>query len=195
MLSAERFRHLYLKLPRYESREIIPALELLRISGQGNWRRTYIEKNGNDLVAYLLDAENRVLQMIDLPAGALAQMDRQETVRAESLEDMPRFKNRTYSAKRFFDALADFPADIRRNIILKPEVLLEPSGQIVRVGISDEAVSGYIELGVEYLTGTSRQVVLTQGQEWAVWRLRSHIEGKSSAADPVAEYLEEQSPR
>jgi hypothetical protein len=74
-------------------------------------------------------------------------------------------------------------------------VLLKPSGQIVRIGISDEAVSGYIQLGVEYLAGTRRQVVLTAGHEWAVWRLRSSIEGKSQAAASVDKYKEDPSPR
>ncbi len=195
MLSAERFRQLYLKLPRDESREIMPALELLGISGRGGWQRTYLEKNGDKLIAYLLDAQNRVLREIDLPTGVLLRPDHQNEVEAETLEDIPSFKNRIYPAQRFFEALAAVPDDIRRNIILNPELLLKPSGQMVRVGISDEAVSGYIQLGVEYLSGTGRQVILTAGHEWAVWRLRSFIEGKDAAVAPVVKYLEEHSPR
>ena len=58
-----------------------------------------------------------------------------------------------------------------------PEKLLEAAGQIVRVGISDETLSGFIELGFEFFDGTQHRVVLVQGHEWAVWRLRSHLEG------------------
>jgi hypothetical protein len=195
MLSAERFRQLYLKLPREESRKIIPALELLGLSGQGSWRRTYLEKNGDTLIAYLLDGDNRVLRSFDVPATALLRMDVQGEVEAQTLDDLPSFKNRIYPAARFFETLAAFPEDLRRNVILNPEVLLKPSGQIVRIGISDEAVSGYIQLGVEYLTGTRRQVVLTAGHEWAVWRLRSSIEGKGQAAASVDIYKEDHLPR
>jgi hypothetical protein len=195
MLSAERFRQLYLEMPRTASREIISAFDLLKITGQGNWRRTYFEKNGGDLVAYLLDAENRVLREIDVPSNVLLQMGRKDSVKAETLEDLPNYKNRIYPAERFFEALASFPEEIRRNMILNPEALLKPSGQILRVGISDEAVSGYIELGFEFVNGSRRQVTLAQGQEWAVWRLRSYIEGKDSTAGPIIKYLEDQTPR
>jgi hypothetical protein len=62
-------------------------------------------------------------------------------------------------------------------MVPQPETLLEVPGQIVRVGISDETQSGFIELGFEFLNGTQRRVVLVQGHEWAVWRLRSNLEG------------------
>lgn len=195
MLSSERFRRLYLQLPREVSHGIIPALELLKFSGQGNWRRTYLEKNGDALVAYLLDADNRVLQMVNVPTSALLRINHQDEVRTQTLEDIPNFRNRIYPADRFFEALATFPDEIRSNIILNPEALLEPAGQIVRVGISDEAVAGYIELGVEYLAGARRQVILAPGQEWAVWRLRSYIEGKDPNTTPIDKYLEEPSHR
>ena len=197
MLSAERFRRLYLEMPRTASQEIISALDLLKIAGQGNWRRTYFEKNGDNLVAYLLDAENRVLREIDVPSNILLQMGREDRVKAETLADLPNYKNRIYPAERFFEALASFPEEIRRNMILNPEALLKPSGRILRVGISDEAVSGYIELGFEYVNGTRRQVTLAQGREWAVWRLRRYIEGKdaTAGAGPINKYLEDQTPR
>jgi hypothetical protein len=195
MLSAERFRQLYLEMLPTVSQEIISTFDLLKIAGQGNWRRTYFEKDGDDLIAYLLDGENRVLREIDIPSNVLPQLGRQDSAAAETLEDLPIFKNRIYPAARFFEALAAFPDEIRRNMILNPAALLIPSGQIMRVGISDEAVSGYIDLGFEFANGTRRQVVLAQGQDWAVWRLRSYIEGKDTAASPITDYLKDQKPR
>ena len=92
------------------------------------------------------------------------------------------FKNRIYPADRFFKALTDFPEDVRRSMLPHPETLLTESGRIVRVGISDETLSGFIELGFEILSGTQRQIVFIRGYEWAVWRLRSHLEEKGPAA-------------
>ncbi len=195
MLSAENFRHLYLKLPREAAREVISAFELLEISAQGNWRRTYFEKSGSDLIVYLLDADNRVLRRIDVPAGGLLQLEREDSLTVEALEDLPNFKNRIYPAERFFEALVSLPEEIRRNVILNPETLLNPSGQIVQVGISDEAVSGYIELGFEFAIGGRRQVILVQGHEWAVWRLRSFLEERGAALHPIKQYLEDRTPR
>jgi hypothetical protein len=195
MLSADNFRKLYLKMPRAEAQELIPAFDLLKIAGEGSWHRTYFEKNGNNLTIYLLNAENRVLRQMDVSAEVVRQLDREDSLKAETLEDLPNFKNRIYSAKNFFNALNAFPEEIRRSMILSPDKLLEFSGQILRVGISDEAVSGYIELGFEFANGALRQVVPAQGQEWAVWQLRSYLEGKDAGKDPIKSYQEKQTPR
>jgi hypothetical protein len=195
MLSAENFRQLYLKLPREAAGEVLSAFELLKISAQGNWRRTYFEKNGRDLTVYLLDAENRVLRRIDVSADGMLQLEREDSLTGETLKDMSNFKNRVYPAERFFKALDSLPEDIRRNVIPDPETLLKPSGQIVMVGISDEAVSGYIELGFEFVLGARHQVILIQGHEWAVWRLRSYLEEKGAGLNPIKAYLEDRTPR
>lgn len=195
MLSAENFRQLYLKLPREAAAEVLPVFELLKISARGNWRRTYFEKNGRDLTVYLLDADNRVLRRIDVSADGMLQLEREDRLRAETLENLANFRNRVYPAERFFKALDALPEEIRRNVILDPETLLKPSGQIVKVGISDEAVSGYIELGFEFALGARHQVILVQGHEWAVWRLRSYLEEKGAGLHPLKAYLEDRTPR
>ncbi len=76
-----------------------------------------------------------------------------------------------------------------------PETLLEVSGQIVRVGISDETLYGFIELGFEILNGTQRRVIIVQGHEWAVWRLRSYLEERDFAAGQTAEPTKEGVPQ
>ena len=190
MLSVDRFRRLYLELPRNAAHEIISAFDLLKIANEGRWRRTYFENSSRGLVVYLLDAENRVLRQIDIPSGLLRQIGREEHAAAETLENLTNFKNRIYSAERFFGALDAFPEEVRRNMLLHPEMLLKQSGQISRVGISDEAVSGFIELGFEIVDGTRRMVVLDQGHEWAIWRLRSYLEGKDSSLRTFNDFLE-----
>lgn len=195
MLSAEHFRELYLKLPREAAGEVLSPFELLKISAQGNWRRTYFEKNGGDLTVYLLDADNRVLRRIDVAADEMLQLEREDSLAGEALENLANFKNRVYPAERFFEALDSLPEEIRRNVILNPESLLKPSGRIVKVGISDEAVSGYIELGFEFALGERHRVILVQGHEWAVWRLRTYLEEKGTAMHPTDAYRKDWSPR
>jgi hypothetical protein len=126
---------------------------------------------------YLLDANNRVLRQLELGSVLLSQLKRGEVALAESLDELLIFKNRIYSADQFFNSLESFPEEVRRSMVPHPETLLEVSGQIVRVGISDETMSGFIELGFEFFHGTEHRVVLVPGHEWAVWRLRSHLEG------------------
>jgi hypothetical protein len=177
MLSADHFRKLYLRLAPSIAHEIISPFELLGIVSDGRWRRTYFEKSGAGLMIYLLDADNRVLQQLELGLVLLSQLKRGEVALAESLDHLAIFENRIYPADRFFNSLESFPEDVRRSMVPQPETLLEVPGQIVRVGISDETQSGFIELGFEFLNGTQRRVVLVQGHEWAVWRLRSNLEG------------------
>jgi hypothetical protein len=177
MLSADHFRKLYLRLAPSIAHEVISPFELLGIVSGGRWRRTYFEKSGAGLMIYLLDANNRVLQQLELGSLLLSQLKRGEVALTESLDQLPIFENRIYPADRFFNSLESFPEDVRRSMVPQPETLLEIPGQIVRVGISDETQSGFIELGFEFSNGAQRRVVLVQGHEWAVWRLRSNLEG------------------
>jgi hypothetical protein len=95
-----------------------------------------------------------------------------------TLEEFPKFANRIYPADAFFSALESLPEDVRRNVIPLPESLLKLPGYIVRVGISDEAVSGNIDVGFEIKAGGDFRLVLLSGREWAVWQIRSILEGK-----------------
>ena len=187
MLSAEHFRKLYLQLAPPFANDIISPFELLGIVSNGRWHRTYFEKSGDGLAIYLLDANNRVLRQLELNAVLLGQLKRGEVASAESLDQLTVFKNRIYSAEQFFNSLEAFPEEVRRSMLPHPETLLEAAGQIVRVGISDETLSGFIELGFEFFDGTQHRVVVVQGHEWAVWRLRSRLEGtdRDNAASQV----------
>ena len=177
MLSADHFRKLYLQLAPSIAYDIISPFELLGLVSNGRWRRTYFEKSLTGLTIYLLDANNRVLRQLELDSVLLSQLKRGEVALAESLDQLPIFKNRIYPADQFFNSLESFPEEVRRGMVPHPETLLEIPGKIVRVGISDETLSGFIELAFEFFDGTQHRVVLVQGHEWAVWRLRSHLEG------------------
>ena len=193
MLSADHFRKLYSRLSPSIADDIISPFEFLGLISNGRWRRTYFEKSVTGLMIYLLDADNRVLRQLELDSVLLSQLKRGEVALAESLDELPIFKNRIYPAEQFFDSLESFPEEVRRSMVPNPETLLEAPGKIVRVGISDETLSGFIELGFEFFDGAQHQVVLVQGHEWAVWRLRSHLEGTD--ADKDAGQTDEQTER
>jgi hypothetical protein len=191
MLSPDHFKQLYLTLPVEIAREIATPLELLALFSQAAWERTYFEKNDNQLTVYLLDAENRVLKQMVITGDLLLYTDRKHVFTAASLSDLPRFENRIYPGDQFFKTLANLPADIRKAVLPHPEKLLALPGQIRQVGISDEAVSGYIELGFQIDAGTHQEIVRFQGQEWAVWHLRAALEGKPRAAETLSDFFRE----
>ena len=189
MLSPDQFKRLYLKLPVEIAREIASPFELLSLFSQTAWDRTYFEKSDGELNIYLLDAENRVLKQMVITPELLLTMDRQNVFTAATLSDLPQFENRIYPGDRFFTILADLPADIRKGVLPNPERLLAQPGQIRRVGISDEATSGFIELGFEINDGTRQEVVRYQGQEWAVWHIRSILEGKPRTTGSLSDFF------
>ncbi len=176
MLSSEDFRKIYLMLPQAIAHKIASPFKMLRLFSDGSWVRTYLKKSGGGMKIYLLDAKNRVLKELVIPSDLIQYIQRVEMALTGTLDDLPNFENRIYSVDRFFAALEYLPQEDRSNIVSQPEMLLSMSGHIVRVGISDEAVSGFIELGFEIEDGSKRKVILLQGREWAVWMLRSHLE-------------------
>ena len=178
MVSSEHFRELYLTLPQAIAHEIASPFELLRFFSNGRWIRTYLENEDYGFKIYLLNSENRVLRELRIPSDLLLQIKRVEIALEGTLEDLPTFENRIYPADRFFKAMESLPEGDVRSVISQPERLLSMPGRIVRVGISDEAVSGFIELGFEVEEGTRRKVILLRGREWAVWILRSYLEEK-----------------
>lgn len=182
MLSAEHFRELYQKLPSGIAAEMISPFDLLRLTSEKRWVRAYLEKSAEGLMIYLLEPGNQVLRQLRVTAATLALMTRRGESASQSLEEMAGFQNRIYTADRFFAALAALTEEERRGLIAQPERLLEVSETLTRVGISDENLAGFVDLGVEVQAGGRRRVLLFQAQDWAVWRLRALLEGKPSGA-------------
>lgn len=175
MLSSDHFRKLYLSLPQTIAQEIASPFDLLRLFSHGLWVRTYLKNAGAGLKIYLLNKENRVFRELEISYDLLDHIKRFEIALTGTLEDLSNFENRIYPAEHFFAALESMPEGDLRSVVSEPEFLLNMQGHIVRVGISDEAVSGFIELGFEIEYGTQRKVILLQGREWAVWILRSYL--------------------
>jgi hypothetical protein len=182
MLSAEHFREIYQKLPSGIAAEMISPFDLLRLTSEKRWVRAYLEKSSEGLMIYLLEPSNQVLRQLRVTAATLALMTRRGESASQSLEEMAGFQNRIYTADHFFAALAALTEEERRGLIAQPERLLEVSETLTRVGISDENLAGFVDLGVEVQAGGRRRVLLFQAQDWAVWRLRALLEGKPSGA-------------
>jgi len=185
MLSAEHFRELYQKLPQGFTAELLSPFDLLQLVSEGRWSRAYLEKSADGLMVYLLEPNNHVLRQVKVGAASLAVLARGSMAANLSLEDLANFQDRIYPAERFFAVMASLPADVQRSLIPQPERLLEISGKITRVGISDESAAGLVEIGFETRSGSQQRVFLVQAQDWAVWRLRSLLEGRKGGAASI----------
>ena len=184
MLSPDHFRTLYLGLPSSIAQEIVSPFELIKILSNGNWDRTYFGKMNEILIIFLLDKNNRVIRQLNVPSEVLSHIKQDEINQIGTLDNFPKFKDRIYPAFQFFEALESLSEDVRWNVISQPENLLK-TGHVVRVGISDETVSGFIELGFEIESENQKRMILHRSPEWAVWLLRSKLEDKERTLRPL----------
>jgi len=178
LVPPDLFRKLYLELPPEVAQEIIPSFELLELINNRDWERTYFEKDGNGLNIYMLDKENRVLKRLPISPDLLYMMTYSDVTFGKKLENFPIFVGRIYPGDLFFKVLRNLTPEVRDGLIRRPEHILRVPGNIVRVGISDEAISGFIQIGFEIESGAQQMVILVRGHEWAVWRLRSLLESE-----------------
>ena len=178
ILAASHFQMLYNALPPERAGELLSPYTLIRMHSQDQWDRTFFEPAGQGLSIYFLNRDNRVLHQLQIDALLLERIEQGESVRRESLDHLPQFSERIYTAEHFFSSLEQMPEDIRRNIIPWPENLLKVPGRIRRVGVSDEVLSGYIEIGLEMEDAQRTRVVLLKVRDWAVARLRAVLEGE-----------------
>jgi hypothetical protein len=179
IISADHFRHLYNELPPELAAELLSPYTLVRIISKNEWDRAFFEPGASGFSIYFLNKDNRVLQQLTVSADMLARMEHGETPRIDRLENLPQFANRIYSADRFFRALESVSEDVRRQGVPWPENLLKSPGRVSRVAISDEVLSGYIELGFEMEEPIQTRVILFQGRDWAVARIRAVLEGET----------------
>ncbi len=178
LVPPDLFRKLYLELPPELAREIVPPFDLLELINDEDWDRTYFEKDGEALNIYLLNTDNRVLRKLHISADLLYLMARSEIQVGQNLDAFSVFKDRIYAGDFFFKVLKSLSAEVRQGVIRRPGQILSIPGRIVRVGISDEAISGFIQIGFEIESGTQGLLMLIQGHEWAVWRLHSVLEAE-----------------
>jgi hypothetical protein len=179
IISADHFRHLYNELPPALAAELLSPYALVHMVSKNEWDRAFFEPAASGFNIYLLNRDNRVLKQLTVSGDMLARMEHGETPRTDTLENLPQFENRIYAADRFFRALAAVSEDVRRQGVPWPENLLKSPGRVSRVAISDEVLSGYIEMGFEMEEPNQTRVILFQGRDWAVARIRAVLEGET----------------
>jgi hypothetical protein len=79
-------------------------------------------------------------------------------------------------------ALDSLSPETQRGVLPHPGAILAAEGTPVRVGFSDEVSADMIRIGIEMDRPQGRQVILTMGQEWAVWQVRMLLEPRLSKA-------------
>lgn len=179
MISAEHFVELYQKLPPVLSHEIISPYALLSHRSAGRWQRTFFERQDGQLLIFFLDNDNQVLHRLVLNQALISHIRRGEVAIDSNLEQLADLRSHIYEAERFFNTLNSFPSGVRDGVIAHPQDLLRISGRIARVGISDHAVAGTIDVGFEIEAAEGTKVIFMQGRQEDVRRVQQALEGRS----------------
>jgi hypothetical protein len=180
MVSSEHFVELYQKLPPILSHELISPFVVLALTSAGKWQRTYFERQDQQLLIFLLDGDNQVLQRIAVNAALLNLIQRGEVAITGSLDQLSDFARHIFPAERFFNMLNAMPVAQRRAIIPDPSELLRISGRIVRVGISNNTDGDNVDLGFEIQAADGLKVILVQSRADEARRLQRALEGGSA---------------
>ena len=176
MISAAHFKTLYSKLPEASARGIFSPVLMLRISAEKSWERVYLERENDQVGIYLLDHDNNVLSYTTMTETQISTTGIASPALTGSLDDQPEFAGRIYPADRFFMALGSLAPETQQAVIARPGIILGADGYPARVGISDEVIADRIRIAVEMQTPRGLQILLTTGQEWAVWKVRQMLE-------------------
>ena len=180
MISAEQFKCIYIQIPEAAARNLFSHILKLRIGAEKSWDRVYMERENGQVGIYLLDRGNNVLSYKTMTDQQLKSTGTEPHILAGTLDEQPEFAGRIYPADRFFMALDTLTPEIQRGVLSHPGTLLSAQGTPLRVGVSDEVDADMIRIGIEMDTSQGRQIVLTMGQEWAVWQVRMLLEPRLS---------------
>ncbi len=178
-LERQQFKSLYLSLEKSSSLKIIDPASLVWLLNGSDLDRIFCEGIKGGIKIFFIDRENRVIKEIELQKEDIIEIENADKPLAGILTDMAGFQDRIYPARIFFDALLKLPAEIIPDLIVNPEALLEQEGKLIRVGIFNEAVNGYIKLGFEFEASGGDTVVFLKGREWAVWQLSLNLKGEA----------------
>lgn len=178
-LEKQELKKLYLNAHRSTADRIIEPAYLLWVLNDRALDRIFCEGTLQGFNLYFIDSQNRVIKKIELSRDDISSLVEGIRPVPGSLEDMPEFSGRIFTADDFFKGLFKLPSDIIPDLISHPEVLLNLEGQITHVGIWNESQDGYIRIGFEISLDDGSQVVFMNGREWAVWQLSLNLKGES----------------
>jgi hypothetical protein len=176
-LEKAQFKSLYLSLKKVSASKIIEPAQLVWLLNGSSLNRIFCEGIKDGIKLYFIDDENRVIKQIELKTEQIFEIENGEAPVEGTLADMEGFQGRIYTVEDFFSAVFKLPEDIIPDLMVNPEPLLEQQGQIVSMGIWNEADHGYIKLGFEFTSSDGQHVVFIKGREWAVWQLSLNLKG------------------
>ena len=176
-LEKEQFKRIYQSLPISLARHLIEPVRLVWLLNGQATDRIFCEGRLDGMAVYFIDAGNRVIQQMEFKKAQLNAIYEKQALKPGVLEDLSVLNHQIYGANDFFKAVFQLPEDVRHDLIPSVDLLLSQQGELLRVGIGNEAEEGFIEVGFEFKYRGKTGVLLTRARDWAVWQLGLVLKG------------------
>ncbi|MBD3288137.1 hypothetical protein GF337_04980 [candidate division KSB1 bacterium] len=149
LLSSEQFLKIYNMLSPAAAGQIISPFDLLRFSHDQSWVWTKISKSDDRLSIFFLKGDNEILTDSYPDISVLYERPFGSETRIKSLESLPEFRGRTFTAQQFFRAFNQLPRPTKLQLINNPYRLLQWHQHISKVGISNGIQDYTIQIAFE----------------------------------------------
>ena len=176
-LEKEQFKRLYNALPGSAARHFMEPVRLVWLINANATDRIFCEGRADGMTVYFIDAGNRVIDQVTMGKESLTQVDETQSLQTGALEDFPQVAQQIYPADDFFKAALSLPEDVRYDLIPDAELLLDQPGELLRVGLGNEAENGFIRLAFEFQNRGQSGIIMSRAREWAVWQLGLVLKG------------------
>jgi hypothetical protein len=147
-VSKEQFLRLFQGLPPYLWGEWISAKDLMQLSQQQDWVRSYLWWNGQNLDIYMVNSNNGVLYQRSISGEWLEIAAINRLRQSGMLHDTEEFSRRIYPADDLWSIMESLPDDVVQQLMSSPG--LSSGDRLVRVGLSSLVVGDLGIVGLEF---------------------------------------------
>ena len=168
LITADQFRDLYNEIPIRIAGDVIPPLDLLKLSHSQKWIWTKIVKNDSSLSFYFFDGDKQLLMDTYPPLSVLYTIPNVNQHGLVSLDSMEIFEGRTISRDQFFAVFDDLPNSVKLRLINNPFQLVKWDRNIQKVAISRYVDDNTVSIGFQVNQGIYTEVFTFEASDWAV---------------------------
>jgi|GEM_PF-1763239 len=169
LITADQFRDLYNQIPIRFASDVIPPLDLLKLSHNRNWIWTKIVKNDSSLSFFFFDGDKQLLMDTYPPLSVLYTLPAADQQPGSvSLDSMEMFKDRIISRDQFFVVFDDLPNSIKLRLINNPFQLVKWDRYIQKVAVSRYIDGNTVTIGFQVNQGIYTEVHTFEASDWAV---------------------------
>jgi len=147
-VSREKFLDLYVQLPEIYAQKLGSPVRLMEFSVLHGWNRTFFAGYEGRVDIFFLNDQNYVLEKVSLNRGFFDELERWGQVIDGSLEEIPDFTGRIYSAAEFVNALSALEED--PDDFIGGIEILKSGRTLVKIGISRRWQGGTVEMGFQF---------------------------------------------